>query len=70
MIPRAEYAVRYLLFCPYFPMRNPVEFADWELGPVQSFEDRWADPQFKAQATAFMGHFVPGSGISDHELCA
>ena len=46
-----------LLFCPYLPMKDPVVFADWELGPLQSFENRWADPKFKAQATAFLQKF-------------
>ena len=48
----------YLVFCPYLPMNERVEFADWELGPLKSFEDRWADPQFKAQATDFLRKFV------------
>ena len=51
----------YLLFCPYLPLPptdEPVSFADWELGPLQSFKDRWADPQFKEQATAFLRKFV------------
>ena len=48
----------YLLFCPYLPMGQPVEFADWEIGPLQSFEDRWAKPTFKDQATAFLRKFV------------
>ena len=33
-------------------------FADWELGPVQAFEDRWLDPQFKFRAEAFLQKFV------------
>ena len=48
----------YLLFCPYLPVREPIAFADWELGPLQSFEDRWADPKFKDQATALLSKFV------------
>ena len=50
----------YLLFCPYLPLSldEPVAFADWELGPLESFEDRWADPRFKAQAAAFLQKFV------------
>ncbi len=48
----------YLLFCPYLPMKEPVTFAGWELGPLQSFENRWADPRFKEQATTFLGKFV------------
>jgi len=51
----------HLLFCPYLPLPptdNPVKFADWELGSLQSFKDRWADPQFKAQATTFLSKFL------------
>ena len=52
----------YPLFCPYLPLSldEPVTFADWELGPLESFKDRWADPRFKEQATAFLGKFVIG----------
>ena len=48
----------YLLFCPYLPLDKPVTFDDWELGPLQSFRNRWTDPQFKIQATAFLRKFV------------
>ncbi len=50
----------YLLFCPYLPLslNEPVVFADWELGPLESFKDRWADTRFKDQATAFLPKFV------------
>ena len=33
---------------------KPIEFADWELGPLRFFEGRWADLQFKTQATNFL----------------
>ena len=52
----------YLLFCPYLPMTNSVQFADWELGPLQSFEDQWADSRFKDRATTFLRHFVGPDG--------
>ena len=50
----------YLLFCPYLPISRDglVAFADWELGSLKSFNDRWADPRFKDQATAFLKKFV------------
>ena len=51
----------HLLFCPYLalpPTDSPVEFADWELGSLQAFKDRWFDPRFKFQATAFLDKFV------------
>jgi hypothetical protein len=37
-----------------------VEFADWRLGPLEAFDTSWADPAFKAQATAFPAKFVVG----------
>lgn len=48
----------YLLFCPYLPLDKLITFDDWELGPLQSFDGRWADPQFKDRATAFLSKFV------------
>lgn len=51
----------HLLFCPYLPLSpdtSPIAFADWELGPLEAFEDRWADPRFKDQATSFLGKFL------------
>lgn len=52
----------FLLFCPYLPLPDSngitVRFADWELGPLQSFEDRWANPRFEDQAKAFLSKFV------------
>lgn len=47
-----------LVFCPYLPVAQQVTFADWELGPLESFEDRWGDDRFKDQATRFLRHFV------------
>ena len=41
-----------LAFCPYLPMNEPIEFGDWELGPLAAFEERWADLKFKKQAKA------------------
>ena len=39
-------------------MNERAEFADWELGPLKSLEDQWADPQFKVRVTAFLRKFV------------
>ena len=53
-----------LLFCPYLPLSRdfePILFSDWELGPLQSFEGRWADAQFKSQATTFLSKFTKPS---------
>ena len=49
-------------FCPYLSVRNVIEFADWQLGPFESFEDRWADVRFKAQSKAFLAKFVDNAG--------
>ena len=52
----------HLAFCPYLSVQKVVEFADWQLGPVESFEDRWADVKFKAQSKAFLAKFVDSAG--------
>ena len=52
----------YLAFCPYLAVNDPVEFGDWELGPLAAFEERWADLKFKKQAKAFLAKFVDGRG--------
>ena len=52
----------YLAFCPYLAVNDPVEFGDWELGPLAAFEKRWADLKFKTQAKAFLARFVDGLG--------
>ena len=46
-----------LAFCPYLPMNEPIEFGDWELGPLAAFEERWADLKFKKQAKASLAKF-------------
>lgn len=51
-----------LAFCPYLFVPKIIEFADWQLGPLDSFEDRWADEKFKAQSKAFLAKFVDGAG--------
>ena len=53
----------YLLFCPYLPLSldEPVAFSDWELGPLESFKNRWDDSRFKDLATTFLTKFVVGS---------
>ena len=54
----------YLAFCPYLDMgmNEPIEFGDWELGPLAAFEERWADLKFKTQAKALLAKFVDGRG--------
>jgi hypothetical protein len=52
----------HLAFCPYLPMADVIQFADWEFGPSVAFETRWADERFKYEAKRFMGKFVDPSG--------
>ena len=52
----------YLAFCPYLPVSEIIEFADWQLGPLAAFDDRWADQEFKTQSQAFLGKFVDTAG--------
>ena len=52
----------HLAFCPYLSVRKVIEFADWELGPFELFEDRWADVKFKVQSKAFLAKFVDNAG--------
>lgn len=51
----------YLAFCPYLPVHKVIEFAGWELGPLEAFDGRWSDPRFEAQAKAFLEKFVDGA---------
>ena len=52
----------HLAFCPYLSVQEIIEFADWQLGPLELFEDRWADAKFKAQSKAFLAKFVDNAG--------
>lgn len=52
----------YLAFCPYLSLEEIIDFADWQIGPVESFDDRWADGKFRAQSKAFLAKFVDGTG--------
>ena len=58
----SQMAHPHLAFCPYLSVQKIIEFADWQLGPVESFEDRWADVKFKAQSKAFLAKFVDSAG--------
>src|SRR5262249_19641617 len=59
---RSSMAHPYLAFCPYLSVRKVIEFADWELGPVEAFDERWSDAKFKAQSKAFLAKFVDSAG--------
>jgi len=52
----------YLAFCPYLSVQKVIEFADWQLGPIESFDDQWADAKFKTQSKAFLAKFVDNTG--------
>ena len=52
----------HLAVCPYLDMNEPIEFGDWELGPLAAFEECWANLKFKTQAKAFLAKFVDGLG--------
>ncbi len=43
-------------------MKEPVAFAGWELGPLDYFQDRWADSRFKDRASTLLGRFVGPNG--------
>lgn len=51
-----------LIICPYLPLQEPIEFADWTIGPLAAFDGRWADPKFEAQARAFLAKFLDDDG--------
>lgn len=51
-----------LAFCPYLHVPKPIAIADWEIGPVDAFADRWADDKFRKQSEAFLGKFVDENG--------
>ncbi|MFN8027350.1 MAG: hypothetical protein U0W40_13630 [Acidimicrobiia bacterium] len=47
---------------PYLPVREPVEFAGWWLGPVTAFAGPWRDPQFHDAVGEFLDSFRTASG--------
>jgi hypothetical protein len=49
-------------FCPYLAANRIIEFADWELGPLNAFDARWTDPNFERQSKAFLAKFVDNGG--------
>ena len=51
-----------LLFCPYLELDRPLPCGTWELGTLEAFEGRWADPRFETQAKAFLRKFVDTQG--------
>ena len=57
----------HLAFLPYLRVQQVIEFSDWELGPLASFDGRWADGEFKAQSQAFLAKFVDGAGRAIEE---
>lgn len=52
----------HLAFCPYLSVANIIRFADWELGPLRAFQDRWAEERFESQSNLFLSKFVDPEG--------
>ena len=48
----------HLVFCFYLSTAEQVTFADSDLGPLDSVEDRLADDRFKDRSTDCPRHFV------------
>ncbi len=52
----------YLMFCPYLNLGRALPCGTWELGPLEAFDGRWADPRFETQAKSFLQKFVDTNG--------
>lgn len=56
-----------VLACPYLPLRRPVEFSGWWLGPLDQYKGTWARPEFESRVRQFLRSFrVPGGGEIDN----
>lgn len=51
-----------LAICPYLPMREPVEFSGWWLGPLAFFKGPWASAEFEETSRLFIKGFEDVSG--------
>jgi hypothetical protein len=51
-----------LSFLPYLPMREPVVFAGWWLGPLKDFEGEWANTRFAELSRQFLSSFLDADG--------
>lgn len=52
--------------CPYLPLRKPVEFSGWWLGPLDDYGGLWLSAAFESRVRQFLGSFkVPGGGGID-----
>ena len=55
-----------LVFCPYLPpLSGKVQFADWELAPLENFDDRWVDHDFKCKAKTLLNKFL---ALNEHPI--
>jgi hypothetical protein len=56
-----------LLCCPYLPLREPVEFSGWWLGPLNSYEGPWLSTALESRTRQFLGSFsTPGGGAVEN----
>jgi hypothetical protein len=46
-----------VLALPYLPMKKPVRFSGWVVGPLESADGRWSDKAFEARAKEFFSKF-------------
>jgi hypothetical protein len=46
-----------VMVCPYLPLRTPIEFGEWWLGPLGDFHGPWLSGIFEARALQFLGAF-------------
>jgi hypothetical protein len=47
----------YVLVIPYLPLKKPVQFAGWTVGPVSAADGRWSDGAFEHRAKEFISKF-------------
>ena len=51
-----------VLCFPYLPMKKAVEFGEWWLGPLRTYEGPWAIEGFEARVRQFLAGFTTPSG--------
>ena len=59
---QAKPASPFLIFLPYLRLKEVVTFGDWEMGPIQHFEGRWADGRFEDLSNRFIAAFHGRNG--------
>ena len=51
-----------VLALPYLPLRDPVDFGGWWLGPLSSYVGAWRDAAFEGAVRRFLGGFQRPDG--------